>query len=293
MYIGTLEQSKTTTPNYKIKVRSEKPKSEWITVENCHEAIIEKDLFEQIGKLLKEDTRVSENNTYVYPLSSILKCSECGGNMTRKTVTSGGKKYVYYVCINNKTKSGCTNKTVFAVDKLDKIVLESLNSHINSFIMLNSLAEYIFTLPYRTREIEKITDQKGKCEDKIEQIKKFKLSLYEDYNNGFIDGEDYKDFNTRYNDEIEENKQTIINLTAEADIITADKKNSLETLKRFAADGEISELTREIAVSLIDKVIVTDKKHISVIFKFQSQLDILSSYIRKSPNFHETETAVI
>ena len=293
VYIGTLEQSKTTTPNYKIKVRSEKPKDEWITVENCHEAIIEKDLFEQIGRLLKEDTRVSENNAYVYPLSSILKCSECGGNMTRKTVISGNKKYVYYVCINNKTKNGCTNKTVFSVDKLDKIVLEALNKHINSFIMLNKLSEYILTLPYRTKEIEKLNTQKDRCEEKIEQIKKYKLSLYEDYNNGFIDSEDYKDFTARYNEEIEANRQIIVNLTAEADIIAENKQGSLETLKKFAANGEITALTREAAVSLIDKVTVADKKHISVSFKFQSQLDTLSSYIQRSPDFHNSEMAVI
>lgn len=293
VYIGTLEQSKTTTPNYKIKVCTEKPKSEWISVENCHEAIIDKELFEQIGRLLAEDTRISEDNNLVYPLSGILKCGECGGNITRKTIPSGGKKYVYYVCINNKNKCGCTNKTALSVNRLNAAVLKSLNAHINSFIMLSKLSEYILTLPYRTREIEKLNAQKIKSEEHIEKIKKFKLSLYEDYSKGFIDSDDYKDFNDRYNEEIEEYKQTINNLIAEVDILTADKQNSLDTLKKFAAKGEITELTRETAVSLIDKVIVTDKEHIEVQFKFQSQIDILNSYIRKSPDFKDLEKAVI
>ena len=45
VYTGVLEQGKTTTPNYKVKVKLYKDKSEWARVENAHEAIITPDQF--------------------------------------------------------------------------------------------------------------------------------------------------------------------------------------------------------------------------------------------------------
>ena len=42
MYTGTLIQGKTGTPNYKIKVRSDKAEEAWVKIPNAHEAIIPK-----------------------------------------------------------------------------------------------------------------------------------------------------------------------------------------------------------------------------------------------------------
>lgn len=59
IYIGTLEQGRVTTPNYKIKRLVNKPREEWAVVEGCHEPIIERDVFEIVQKVLALDTRTS------------------------------------------------------------------------------------------------------------------------------------------------------------------------------------------------------------------------------------------
>lgn len=46
IYIGTLEQGRVTTPNYKIKRLVYKPREEWAVVEGCHEPVIDSDIFE-------------------------------------------------------------------------------------------------------------------------------------------------------------------------------------------------------------------------------------------------------
>ena len=45
LYLGVLEQGKRTTPNYKVKNRVDRPKEEWVRVDNAHEPIITMELF--------------------------------------------------------------------------------------------------------------------------------------------------------------------------------------------------------------------------------------------------------
>lgn len=56
----------------KISYKSEKtiwlPKSQWIVVENTHEAIIERETFETVQMMLKERTRSGEKGT-IHPLA--------------------------------------------------------------------------------------------------------------------------------------------------------------------------------------------------------------------------------
>ena len=69
VYTGVLEQGKTTTPNYKVKVKLYKDESEWARVENAHEAIITHDQFTLVQSLLRMDTyrAAGEENIYPFP----------------------------------------------------------------------------------------------------------------------------------------------------------------------------------------------------------------------------------
>ena len=58
-YTGTLVQGRQTTPHFKLKERENKPSSEWIRVENAHEAIIEPHDFDLVQRIRRIDTRTS------------------------------------------------------------------------------------------------------------------------------------------------------------------------------------------------------------------------------------------
>ena len=59
VYLGHLVQGRTERVNYKVKKCVEKPKEEWIRVENTHEPIISADDFTIVQNLLKADGRIS------------------------------------------------------------------------------------------------------------------------------------------------------------------------------------------------------------------------------------------
>ncbi len=97
-----MEQGKVSTPNYKVKVKVNKPKDEWHIVENTHEDIISKEIFDIVNNVLKSDTRISPQKSKLYNFSEMLYCGDCKNSMSRKTVPRGDKKYIYYICSTKK-----------------------------------------------------------------------------------------------------------------------------------------------------------------------------------------------
>lgn len=177
IYIGVLEQHKTTTPNYKIKVRTEKPKDEWIVTENSHEPIIDEKLFYTVQSLMNEDTRVSPKNESLHILLGILKC---GSNMTRKKVVSGGKEFYYYICSDHKNRKSCDNNVSVPMNKLKDTILEMLNISFLQFMEIRNMVETISTLPFHNTQLNRLSNEINKSIEQIELNKKYSLGLYED-----------------------------------------------------------------------------------------------------------------
>ena len=60
IYTGMMVQGKREKVNYKVDKILEKPESEWFKVEGTHEAIISKEDYQNVQRLLKVDTRAGK-----------------------------------------------------------------------------------------------------------------------------------------------------------------------------------------------------------------------------------------
>ena len=102
-----------------------------------HVAIISPVDFDNVQDLLRMDTRTGNTEEKVYFLSGIVRCGDCGGNMVRKTVPSGKKKFVYYVCANHKSDKTICSPHCINAEALERSVLRLLNCQIeNVFVFL-------------------------------------------------------------------------------------------------------------------------------------------------------------
>lgn len=135
IYIGNITQGKRRVKSYKVHKVEQVPEDEWITVENMHEPIIEKELFEKAQKLRKVDTRVQNSGTLSI-WAGILKCADCGRAMHKKYCKNKrGTVYEYYICGTYRKKSNklCTKHTL-KVEELEKAVLEAIKLHIELLV---------------------------------------------------------------------------------------------------------------------------------------------------------------
>ena len=117
IYTGTLVQGKITTPNHKVKTKILKPQEKWAVCHNNHEALVSLRTFQIVQRLLSVDMRMAPGKDSIYLLSGIAVCVDCGALMTRKVSTVNGKKYVYYMCSNNRIDQKKTKERISAKEK--------------------------------------------------------------------------------------------------------------------------------------------------------------------------------
>lgn len=278
IYIGDLEQGKRSTPNYKVKKMMEKDKSEWIVVQNNHEPIIEKDIFEAVGRMLERDTRISPKNGVLLPLSGVLYCGDCGRLMTRRSVKRGKKKFHYYVCSTNKKGNGCSSHS-FSQEKLENVIIQAINRQIETVVELESLIQKLGNAALQHSKMKKLDVLIEEKYREIDENKEYRLRLYESMVDELITHDEYVDLRQKYAVKIEKAENILARLEKERE----DTKNGLmgdrSWMGLFLKHGKITELTRDLVVTLIDKIDVYEDKRIEITFNFKNEFTRLTEYV--------------
>jgi DNA invertase Pin-like site-specific DNA recombinase len=273
VYTGVLEQGKTTTPNHKLKNRIVKPKDEWSVHENAHEAIISGKIFDVVAGLMSLDMRSNSYNETVYPFAGLLYCADCGSSMTRKTVPSGGKKYIYYICGTNKKGKGCTSHSTSEIELTD-IVLTLIQKHIANVLSLEEVLPYINSLSHKEKEAQKLTAGLSLREDEIKKYRELKVSVYEDFKDGILDGQEYSDFNALYSAKLTEVEAAAERLRKDIEEVLNGEGETEKWIAEFKQYRNITELTRKVMVSLIERIKVTDDGIIDITFKYSDKFQV-------------------
>ena len=279
VYTGVLEQGKTTTPNYKVKVRVYKDEAKWARVENTHEAIITPAQFELVQTVLGMDTCRAENNDEIYPFSGMIYCADCQNPMVHRTATSAGKKYHYYVCSGNKRdKNSCTTHNI-KCDLVEEVVLATVQAHINMAIDIDNAMNQVDALDWEQRELRKLGSQIAALELDVEKYSRIKLELYEDLKGGLIDKDEYHSFKEDYDARIDSIKRQVSNLVGQRNAINSGMTTAQGWFAQFRQYENIEKLTRIAIVSLIERVEINDNKDIHVKFRHADQFTAALDYL--------------
>ena len=196
-YTGTLVQGKLGTPTYKLREIVRRPEDEWHRSENAHEAIIMRHNFDLAKKIMRLDTRTAPKGDKVYLFSGILICGCCGNRMTRKTVPYRGEKYYYYWCPTGK-RNGCTDSVMLKECVLVDCVMGNIKAHIVNIASLETLLSGIDATSIARGLADRLTGQIAENERRLDKIRGYKASLYENMMNGNLYKEEYKAMKDKY-----------------------------------------------------------------------------------------------
>ena len=278
VYIGVLEQGRVTTPSYRVKRLVNKPREEWAVVENCHEAIIDRYDFESVQKVLSLDTRTSVSGKAVEMFSGMVYCGECGSAMVRKTVPSGKKKYVYYVCAAHKEHKTCSAHSLRDT-ALDEIVLAALKKYIQDVIDLSDLLELTDTAQLQQAVVRKLQARLNKKREEISRNQALLSTLYESLADGVIDRDEYQDLKKTYSRRRAEAE-------AQAEAIQEEMSREMNNfsegrgwMEQFRKHQNINALERSIIVTLIERVLIFRGHRVEIVYRwhneFRWQMDLL------------------
>mgnify|MGYP002529692417 CR=1 FL=1 len=262
VYTGILIQGKETTPSYKVRKRVTKPESEWAIVSDAHEAIIERRDFDSVQKALSLDTRRSPGDSAVQLFSGMVFCGECGASMVRKTVPSGNKKYVYYVCAAHKQDKSCSPHRMRDEALTD---MEALIRRVNS----------------STKYKKQAVTLQGKLDAAKKALMRYNGlydSLYQNYVDKLMTEQEYMTLKRRYKAEAEEAERLIETLTHQQ---AAEAAHTPENpfLAAFGSFRNADTLTREMAQALIQRVYVDGDSNIEIVFRYRDEYKELCTYL--------------
>ncbi len=245
-------------------------------MENTHEPIIERPIFEKVQELLKRDTRTAPQKKKLYLFSGFLRCADCGKAMSRSQV----KGTVYYFCrtYKDQSKTACTKHSI-KHNRLEAAVLYAIQQQVYLAVHYANTLEYISTAPLQKSQsirIEALIEAKEKERSKI---MRYKQSIYQDWKDGEITHSDYRHMSEDYERQIAALGEVLKNLHAEREElqngITAESP-CLVVFKKFET---IDKLTREVLIELVDHIKVHENGNISVKFKVADQLRRVMEYI--------------
>jgi Site-specific recombinases, DNA invertase Pin homologs len=277
LYIGTLIQGKKSSPNYKVKKRFDVPTSQWICVENNHESIIDNAAFESVQAVLKADTRTAPTAKTVYPLSGLVFCVDCGSSMIRKNNGTSENPYYYYICSGFKSKKDCSSHSIRAV-YLENAVLLALQEHIKNILDLDEILNAIDNIPYTSRQVQKCHQRLAEKKKEYERYENNKMRVYEDFKDGLLDEEDYRNYKKCYDEKSVEARRDIKNIEKEIQKLVLGKTEGQQWTQYFKEHKNIEELTRKLTVQLIKKITVFENQRIHIDFKFQYEYENIFAF---------------
>lgn len=112
VYTGAVVQGRETKLGVKSKKVIPLPKEQWIAVDHCHEAIIEKELFEQVQELLKlRRYSTGKGSSRPYLFAGKVRCGICHSIMT-KTKGRNGMVYLYCPMYRRTKGEKCSGNSI-------------------------------------------------------------------------------------------------------------------------------------------------------------------------------------
>lgn len=271
VYIGTMQQGKRRKTNYKMKQLVDVPEEEWICVEGTHEAIIDPDVFERVQELLQLDTctaKVPGDNIF----TGIVRCADCGQNLVRRG--GGGKRYL--ACCTYRDGLGCTSHLINE-DELYFKTLDAINVMVEYVLKLEEMMGQVTETPAESRN-DGAREHIRALEKEMDRYRHLRAQLYEDLNEGIITRDEYDEFHASFSAKLEAARQAKEQAEAELESFRTLDADSLGFLRIFKKYRHLAVLDRRAVVELIDSIVVKDKDHITINFRFADRIEGLARY---------------
>ena len=270
VYIGTTVQNKRSRISYKNRKIRPNPEEKWVTVENTHEPIIEKNIFDAVQKMIIVQNYNRNEKKNMFLLDGLLFCYEC----KHKIGVRGKKNGNYYMVCNNyrrNSKLGLCTSHGFSYSNLEDTIINYIK---NLFQKINSEKIELEVKKRMTKyDYGKILQ---KLENEIKLINNNIDQMYVDKLNNKISEEMYERLLKKFRDEIKQKEKEYIEIKKQKE---ESKQDDTEKIKSIIQEFlELKELTPEFMKVIINRIEIHQDKQVDLYFNFK-QLNNLKEKI--------------
>lgn len=283
MYTGDMVQNVQTKLSYKSQKKVSLEKEFWIIVENTHEPLVSKTIFEAIQNAPAR-VRTTHCNREKRLLENLLVCKECGNSLSvlhRKNKNYKDGKYWSVNC--NKyardPRRHLCYPHFFPYDKLEDKIMT---------VIKNTCQRYLDTLNIKELSLKVLQNRKqDKCDkqnekiqllQEIDELKRKSDALYDDKFKGIITENSY----IRMSEQVE---KRILTLNYRINEIDNEENKFKEDVKEIAKYEEqiksllnLDKPNRELIKTLVKNVYIDKDRNIEIQYRFKVLDDVKTNY---------------
>jgi len=270
-YLGDLVQLKTTTLSYKNHKHISRDKDEWIVIPNTHKPIISRELWDKVREVeasVSQDKKTKSG--IVDPLSGLMFCADCGEKMRLiyNNTTNGSKKkpriYVRhnYNCgtYNRFGKRAC-NSHYIKIKDMQSLIISDIKMRVKLVVENEETARAYFMAQkeqYNSEQFEADTKRLNNANKRLAELEKLIQSIYEDKVVGKIPEDVCVNLLEKYQTEQKTLTEEIEQIESKLTTAKQDRQDVEEYILRLKKYADVPELTREMALELIEYITVDE-----------------------------------
>ena len=267
IYIGDLVQGRRCKINYKVKKIVKNNPDNYIVVENTHEAIIDKDIFNEVQKRLPKNVgrkEKKENNL----LDGLLYCGDCGHRISVQARRKKDNK-AYTLCNYYRTymKEHLCTAHSNNYDKLEEEIINNLRCVCLKYLDKNKVKDFVIN-NYNNKNKDNSLKEIEILSKDINQINDNLDNIYIDKLNKTITEDQFNRVKSKL--ELELNRKiTCLNEMKDLSISEVGADNNKKKIENYINKFLfMKNPSRELIVNLIDRIDIYEDKRIDVKLSF-------------------------
>lgn len=254
-------------------------------VRNTHEAIISRELFDAVQKILEATAQASKAKTVRPYTANILKgkvfCAHCDRSLHRQRCVrkKTADRYIFHCLTNSRTAHGaCPGVFIYEeelMEALTRTILDNLDA---------ALGKYALCMEAPAQQTEAREELEQKIAFKKQErtrLSDLSRSLYESLTLGHITKDDYFSLRERYDAQLAQVNEDLRQLDKGLAALDAQLKKYQSIRRDAQSIRKDRALTAELIARLIERIDITTEKQIAVTFKFQSEYDSYGEVLEK------------
>lgn len=265
-YLGEMAYGKTVRKFVGSKGKIAIPKEKWEVLPNHHEALIAKEIFDQVSSFRSGHS--TKRNREKHPLTGILSCGGCGYSMNYKPLT-GKNKYRRFECRKHALLQIPDCCTYIRADLLEETVLLMLNKEL--MLRGNAMKQGESLVSFQQAGIQVWKRKAEESREGIKQTQARKDSLYERYAFGELEEMEYREMAQKLTEQlsllsVEENRAE-----TELMILEDEYQKAKEDMKQILRYSHLEKLTNEVVETFIKKIYVYKDKRVEIEWNFSAE----------------------
>ena len=290
VYKGGMYVHGTSKPTFKCKGRGYIRRADREILEDVHEAIVAKEVWQTANDIIDRHTKVKPcTSGYENIFRGLLKCPDCGQTLLIHTDNRNPDRDLldktYYQCSTYRKKGAnfCTAHRISAGD-IENAIKADIDRH--AVKAMKDKEKFINNVLLSMNESNAERSEKVKAEiDKLKkrnaELDQMYIRLYEDYSSGKLSEKKFTMMSAHYEQEQDANEEKLSELERRHKEKSAAVTNAEQFTESLAQCAGMKKLTATVLNTLIEKIEVHNpvmvngvkEQKLTVYYKFVGQID--------------------